>query len=56
MKDKPPDMNILIGNTPIGRTDVHKFLGVHIDEKYILVTIFPRYVLSYLGALVFLEE
>ena len=26
-------MNILIGNTPIGRTDVHKFLGVHIDEK-----------------------
>ena len=33
MKDKPPDMNILIGNTPIGRADVHKFLGVHIDDK-----------------------
>ena len=32
IKDKPPDIGILIGNTPIGRTDVHKFLGVHIDE------------------------
>ena len=33
LKDRPPDMNILISNTQIGRTDVHKFLGVHIDEK-----------------------
>ena len=33
IKDKPPDIDILIGNNPIGRTDVHKFLGVYIDEK-----------------------
>ena len=33
IKDKPPDLNISIGHTTIGRTEVHKFLGVHIDEK-----------------------
>ena len=33
LKDKPLDINISIDTIPIGRTDVHKFLGVHIDEK-----------------------
>ena len=33
IKDKPPDMNLCIGSTLIGRTNVHKFLGVHIDDK-----------------------
>ena len=33
IKDKPPDINISISSISIGRTDVHKFLGVHIDEK-----------------------
>ena len=33
LKNKPPDLNISIANTLIGRTDVHKFLGVYIDDK-----------------------
>ena len=33
IKDKPPDLGISIGRTLIGRTDVHKFLGVHNDDK-----------------------
>ena len=33
IKDKPPDINISISSNPIGRTEVHKFLGVHIDER-----------------------
>ena len=33
LKNKPPDLNISIANTFIGRTDVHKFLGVYIDEN-----------------------
>ena len=33
IKDKPPDIDLLIGGTRIGQTDVHKFLGVHIDDK-----------------------
>ena len=33
IKDKPPDINISISNNLIGRTEVHKFLGVHIDER-----------------------
>ena len=32
IKDKPPDLNISIANTPIGRTNEHKFLGVHDDD------------------------
>ena len=33
IKDKPPDINLSIGNVQIGRTNVHKFLGVFIDDK-----------------------
>ena len=33
LKDKPPDINISISNVTIMRTDLHKFLGVHIDDK-----------------------
>ena len=33
IKDKPPDLNISIANIPIGRTNEHKFLGVHIDDR-----------------------
>ena len=32
LKDNAPDLNILIGDTSIGRTDVQKFLGVYIDQ------------------------
>ena len=33
IKEKPPDINLSIGNIQIGRTNVHKFLGVFIDDK-----------------------
>ena len=33
LKNKPSDLHISIANASIGRTEVHKFLGVHIDEK-----------------------
>ena len=33
VKDKPSDINISISNISIARTNVHKFLGVHIDEN-----------------------
>ena len=33
LKDKPPDINISIYNVLISRTELHKFLGVHIDAK-----------------------
>ena len=33
LKEKPLDVNLLIDTIPIGRTDVHKFLGVHIDDR-----------------------
>ena len=33
LKNKPPDLNISISNISISRTDIHKFLGVYIDEK-----------------------
>ena len=32
-RDKPPDLNLRIGNSIIERCDVHKFLGVHIDDR-----------------------
>ena len=33
LKDKPPDINISISNATISRADLHKFLGIYIDEK-----------------------
>ena len=33
IKDKPPDLNLVIGNSHIGRTNVQKFLGIYIDDK-----------------------
>ena len=33
LKNKPPDLNISISTISINRTDMHKFLGVYIDEK-----------------------
>ena len=32
-RDKPPDLNLMIGNSNIERCNVHKFLGVHIDDR-----------------------
>ena len=33
IKDKPPDLNLVIGRSFIERTSVKKFLGIYIDEK-----------------------
>ena len=33
IKDKPPDQNLVIGNSQIERTKVQKFLGIYIDDK-----------------------
>ena len=33
LKDKPPDLNLVIGNSYIVRKQVQKFLGVYIDDK-----------------------
>ena len=33
LKDKPPDLNLVIGNSYIERKQVQKFLGVYIDDK-----------------------
>ena len=33
MKEKPPDLNLIIGNSLIERTNVQKFLGIYIDDK-----------------------
>ena len=33
IKDKPPDLNLVIGNSCIERTNVQKFLGIYIDDK-----------------------
>ena len=33
LKDKPPDLNLTIGNSNIGRKHVQKFLGAYIDDK-----------------------
>ena len=30
---KPPDVNISINELPVERTEVHKFLGIHIDDR-----------------------
>ena len=30
---RPPDLSLNVGNSVIERTSVHKFLGVHVDEK-----------------------
>ena len=35
IKDKPPELNLVIGNSCIERTNVQKFLGIHIDDKII---------------------
>ena len=32
-RDRPPDLNLMIGNSNIERCNVHKFLGVHIDDR-----------------------
>ena len=32
-RDSPPNLPICIGNSFIERTDTHKFLGVHIDDR-----------------------
>ena len=33
IKNKPPDLNLVIGNSHIERTNVQKFLGIYIDDK-----------------------
>ena len=33
IKDKPPDLNLIIGSSCIERTNVQKFLGIYIDDK-----------------------
>ena len=33
IKNKPSDLNLVIGNSLIERTNVQKFLGIHIDDK-----------------------
>ena len=33
LKEKPPDLNLIIGNSLIERTNVQKFLGIYIDDK-----------------------
>ena len=33
IRDKPPDLNLTIGRSLIGRTNVQKFLGIYIDDK-----------------------
>ena len=33
LKDKPPDLNLVIGNSNIDRSHVQKFLGLYIDDK-----------------------
>ena len=33
IKDKPPDLNLVIGSSCIERTNVQKFLGIYIDDK-----------------------
>ena len=33
IKEKPPDLNLIIGNSCIERTNVQKFLGIYIDDK-----------------------
>ena len=33
IKEKPPDLNLVIGNSCIERTNVQKFLGIYIDDK-----------------------
>ena len=33
IKDKPPDLNLVIGRSLIERTNVQKFLGIYIDEN-----------------------
>ena len=33
IRDKPPDLLLMIGNSPIQRTNVHKFLGIFIDDR-----------------------
>ena len=33
IKDKPPDLNLVIGSSCVDRTNVQKFLGIYIDDR-----------------------
>ena len=33
IKDKPPDLNLIVGSSNIERANVQKFLGIYIDDK-----------------------
>lgn len=33
LKEKPPDLNLFIGNSLIERTNVQKCLGIYVDDK-----------------------
>ena len=33
IKDKPPDLNLVLGNSVIERSYVQKFLGLYLDDK-----------------------